>query len=406
MTNQRIIKTLFLAAFKIIQSGAGFIFGLILSTIIGLDIYGLYFKILKYIQLSTTVSLLGYPTLLARSVNSNERSNIIKTSVGLSILSSFIILSIIIYFDLNLLSSISAIILSYFLLVFNIFYKIYESLELSKMNSWRSSIINISLLHAIIIIIILIYKYNNLSFTFDLLIKYIILITLIFIIYIFLKFYRLSRNHTSRIDFIFFKNSLQIFSSKLNLILINKFDVIMLASFLSNEQIGAYAICSRIPSLAESISNAVRSNTIGVLSRKYNDGKIKEFLKIYFNSWKLSVFMSVVLGLLYIFFFNKLMSFFDFKINLGLSSLVLFVLPNTINLMFGQVGTFLNVTKQEKDIFKASLISFPIALCCITLGAYFESIESFLLGLSAAIFTINIIKLFYVYRSYKSFIKL
>jgi len=406
LINQRIINTLFLAALKIIQSGIGFIFGLILSTIIGLDFYGLYFKILKYIQLSTTISFLGYPVLLARSVNNNERSVIIKTSVGLSILSSFIILSTIIYFDLNLLSSISAILLSYFLLLFNIFYKIYESFELSKMNSWKSSIINLSLLHAILTIIILIYKYNNLSFTFDLLIKYIIIITLIFVTYIILKFYRFLRNHTSRIDFRSFKNSLQIFSSKLNLILVNKFDVIMLASFLSNEQIGAYALCSRIPSLAESISNAVRSNTIGVLSRKYNDGKMTEFLKIYFNSWMFSVTMSAVLALFYILFFNQLMSFFDLKINLSLSSLILFVLPNTINLIFGQVGTLLNVTKQEKELFKASLISFPIALCCITIGTYFESVESFLLGLSAAIFTINIIKLFYVYRTYKNFIKL
>lgn len=406
MTNQRIISTLFLAVLKIIQSGAGFIFGLILSSITSLDIYGLYFKILKYIQLSTTVSLLGYPTLIARSVNNNERLSIIKTSFALSILSSFIILSIIIYFDLNLLESTSAILLSYFLLLFNIFYKLNESLELSKMNSWRSSIINLSLLHAILIIIILIYQYNNLSFTFDLLIKLIIIIILIFVTYIILKFYHFSRNHNSRINFKSFKNSLLIFSSKLNLILINKFDVIMLASFLSNEQLGIYALCSRIPALAESISNAVRSNTIGILSKNFNDGKMKELLKIYFNSWKFSVTMSVVLALFYIIFFNQFIDLFDFKINLSLSSLVLFVLPNTINLVFGQVGTFLNVTRQEKDLFKASLISFPIALFCITLGTYFESVESFLIGLSAAIFAINLLKLFYAYRYYKNFIEI
>ena len=116
--------------------------------------------------------------------------------------------------------------------------------------------------------------------------------------------------------------------------------------------------------------------------------------------------MSVVLALFYIIFFNQFIDLFDFKINLSLSSLVLFVLPNTINLVFGQVGTFLNVTRQEKDLFKASLISFPIALFCIILGTYFESVESFLIGLSAAIFAINLLKLFYAYRYYKNFIEI
>ena len=100
MTLNRSFLTLFLTFFKGLQSLSGFAFGILLSKVFGLDFYGTYFKILKYIQLSTLISLIGYPNLLARSVTKKERSRILTNSLLISLPISSLIFSIIFYLEL------------------------------------------------------------------------------------------------------------------------------------------------------------------------------------------------------------------------------------------------------------------------------------------------------------------
>lgn len=405
MTLNRSFLTLFLTFFKGLQSLSGFAFGILLSKVFGLDFYGTYFKILKYIQLSTLISLIGYPNLLARSVTKKERSRILTNSLLISLPISSLIFSIIFYLEFSPLSDF-IIFVCYILLIFNIFSKQYEALELSNINPWKGSFINLSLIHGIIFIIIYSLNLFNFNISKNLIFGLMLTLSVISLAYILYKFKSFFFFSLAKPNVQSFLSSFYVFSGKINTIIITKLDIVLLSAFFTVEEIGLYAIASRIPSLGEVSSNAIRSNTIGVFSRNFEQKNFKQFLKIFIDSLIFSILIIFLLCLFFIFTFNYIMNIFDLNIQLSKWVLFLYILPSSLNILFSQIGTIINVTKNEKYLFKASILSIPFVIMAMTLGAYLGTLETFLIGLSSSILIVNSFKLYYAKKIYYTYFKI
>ena len=106
--------------------------------------------------------------------------------------------------------------------------------------------------------------------------------------------------------------------------------------------------------------------------------------------------------LFFIIFFNPLMRIFELDIVLGVKSLILFILPSSINLIFGQIETFMNVLKYENVLYKSSMISFPLIICTMVVGTYFRSIDSVLISLIIGSIILNIVNIFFFIKTYKT----
>ena len=96
------------------------------------------------------------------------------------------------------------------------------------------------------------------------------------------------------------------------------------------------------------------------------------------------------------------MRIFELDIVLGVKSLILFILPSSINLIFGQIETFMNVLKYENVLYKSSMISFPLIICTMVVGTYFRSIDSVLISLIIGSIILNIVNIFFFIKTYKT----
>ena len=382
----------------------GFGFTIYFTKFFGLVFYGSYFEILKYVQLFTILGLLGYPSLISRTIETKEKHHILKSATKISITLCLIFYLFFLINTINI-NNITLLILGLFLLVFNIFSKFYEAINLSISRPIKASFYNISLIHSLFFIIILsssLFNYQISKFIFY---TFYFLITISFIFFINNKLNLIFIFNTNKLidKFYNLKNAIKIFAYKANRIALTKFDIIILSFFATPYEIGIYGIASRFPAIADSIYNTISSNIVGRLSKSYIDNNLSNFKLIFFNSCLISFFISIIIIITFVLLFNPLMNLFDIDISLSTKTLFLYILPSSINLIFGQIETFMNVLKREDDLYKSSLISFPLIILSMSISAHYKSIDSLLISLLIGSIILNLLNVYFFRKVYKSY---
>jgi len=397
------ISTFKLILIRLLFTVFGFGFTVYLSKVLGIKFYGSYFEILKFIQLFTLLGLLGYPSLISRNVNINIRDKTLHGAFKTSIIISLTLYIIYLIKSINV-DDIILLVLGLFILIFNVFTKIYEAIRISEAKPIKATLFNISLIHSLFFIVLVMT--SNLNLQVDETIFYIFFLTLISLFLFFFKFdFGLDLKFSEVISLnklYYIKSSLKIFAYKANRIALTKFDIIMLSFFANPIEIGVYGIASRFPSIADSLYNIISSNITGRLSKANDKKNIKDFKLIFFSSCVISLLISILVIFFFIIFFNPLMRIFELDIVLGVKSLILFILPSSINLIFGQIETFMNVLKYENVLYKSSMISFPLIICTMVVGTYFRSIDSVLISLIIGSIILNIVNIFFFIKTYKT----
>ncbi len=129
---------------------------------------------------------------------------------------------------------------------------------------------------------------------------------------------------------------------------ISQTDVIMLGMMKSVEEVGIYAIVAKLAMLTSFVLTSINSIATPKFSELYHSGKIDILTSVAQRSSKLIFWVSLPIILIFILFGKYILAVFGEEFILGYSVLLLLVFGQFVNGMAGSVGSFLNMTGQQK----------------------------------------------------------
>lgn len=160
--------------------------------------------------------------------------------------------------------------------------------------------------------------------------------------------------------------SLPMLFTSMAVFLIGQTGVILLSRFMSEADVGYYAIAVKLATLTTFLFSAVESMAAPKFSELYYENKVDELFKVAKKSTKL-IFFSTVPILVFLLAFGKpILSFvFGQEFSIAYNSMALLVIGQFINSISGSTGIFMNMTGNQK-IF--SFIMFITTIFNVTLN--------------------------------------
>lgn len=153
------------------------------------------------------------------------------------------------------------------------------------------------------------------------------------------------------------KAALLLFFQGLAATLNTKFDILLLNSYCTKEEIAYYAIAVKVASLMGIMLLTVNLVIGPEISRLYNQNNIKKLEMLVSRSIKLTFALTIPVGVFLVLCGPFVLSLFGKEFGVGYPVLIVFIFVALVNVGAGSVGNILNMTGYEKHVFYGILVS-------------------------------------------------
>ncbi|HAF62984.1 MAG TPA: hypothetical protein DCK95_11770 [Anaerolineaceae bacterium] len=146
-----------------------------------------------------------------------------------------------------------------------------------------------------------------------------------------------------------------------------RISILLMAFFVTADQIGTFQVAVSTAALASLILNAVDAAVAPQFASLYIQGRQRTLQKLVLNSTRIVFIFNVFVTVIFI-IFGKILLEFVFGVELveAYSTILIIMAGQMVNSFFGSVPTLLNMTGHEKDVMKvigfSSLINIIITL--------------------------------------------
>ncbi|MBR9916562.1 oligosaccharide flippase family protein [bacterium] len=282
-----------------------------------------------------------------------EKINSSVISISLIIITIFIALNI--YYDFASRSILIFILISVILYPFHNLLKFILRALHKELKFFIAQISNQSLL---VLSLCFIYFFG---FKLDIIIVYILALAFSFLLNVFINiktFHFRAKKLKIKEYKELYAESFPFFLTASTGIIISKSDILILNLFTTQEQIGYYHISIKLGFILTIFFTSINKFIGPVFSKLYHANQIEELL----NSAKKTTFIIFLLSLppaLLLLFFgeNILMLFFGKEFSNSYVPMVIIIISQIVNVFFGSVGVLLDMSGNQKFVFKATLIS-------------------------------------------------
>lgn len=154
--------------------------------------------------------------------------------------------------------------------------------------------------------------------------------------------------------------SLPMMMSGIFLVLLNWTDILMLAKFQTESQIGIYNVSFKIGSLALFFVVSMNVVITPKVSELYFKNDFNEMKKVVNRATQIIILLTIPLAIILVFFTNFILSFFGTVSVSGSTTLILITLGALFNAMTGNVDQILNMTNNQKLVRNIFIIGFIV----------------------------------------------
>lgn len=187
-------------------------------------------------------------------------------------------------------------------------------------------------------------------------------------------------------------------------VLAGQVDILMIGAFLSPDKVGHYVIAVKVGLFSSFVLTALNILIAPKFAALHYEEKYDGLRKFGQKSATLVTFMTAPVFILVIFKGRELLGMFGLEFQTAYSSLVILVLTQALNILFGSTAYFMNMTGNSKVLNKVIVIStLTNVLLNILLipvfgidGAAFSSLVSTVLW--------NVVLTVFIHRKYGFFI--
>ena len=153
------------------------------------------------------------------------------------------------------------------------------------------------------------------------------------------------------------KAALLLFFQGLVIALNTKFDILLLNSYCTKEELAYYAIAVKVAALMGIMLMTVNLVIGPEISRLYNQNNIVKLEMLVSRSIKLIFVLTIPIALFLVVFGPFVLSLFGKEFGVGYPVLVIFIFVALVNVGAGSVGNILNMTGHEKEVFYGIIVS-------------------------------------------------
>lgn len=141
-------------------------------------------------------------------------------------------------------------------------------------------------------------------------------------------------------------------------IIISKSDILLLNLFTTQEQIGYYHISIKLGFILSIFLTSINKFIGPVFSKLYHEKKVDELLQTAKKTTFIIFLLSIPPALVLVLFGeNILILFFGKEFSNSYIPMIVIVMSQLVNVFFGSVGVLLDMSGNQKFVFKATLIS-------------------------------------------------
>ncbi|MFG6685350.1 flippase [Mariniflexile sp. HNIBRBA6329] len=214
--------------------------------------------------------------------------------------------------------------------------------------------------NVLFILFLMLFKKLNLESYFTFL-AYTLSMFITAVIGLFVIFFRKRRiEHPPISTKVILNKSLPMMMSGVFLVLLNWTDILMLAKFQTESQIGIYNVSFKIGSLALFFVVSMNVVITPKVSELFFKNDFNEMKKVVNRATQIIILLTIPLALTLIFFSNFILSFFGTVSISGSTTLTLITLGALFNAMTGNVDQILNMTNNQKLVRNIFIIGFIV----------------------------------------------
>ena len=380
---------------------------------VGADGLGVVNLSIQIISLVVVIGLLGFPQVLVKEIAiALENNDFIRTN-NLMYSSTWFngVFSLIISVILILVSPWIAdqifneprltypLIIGFTTVVPQVLSRIYHSGLIAFRKIWQSNLMDQTLSAIVIVSILFKLWFLKIEITINL-IALVYAIGRVFVI-ISVKKYWLSikkKIHTRPLYVTreMLKTSIPLFLVSLSILIVSNADLVMLGIMVDSNEIGIYAVASRIALLTSFVLQVTTSSLMPKVAAMYTSNQMKELEKMIQKvTWGLFIF-GIIVYFIYVFFGSWILSFWGEEFKDAYLILLILAFGQLINLATGAVGSILVMTGYENTQAKISTLSSLIYIPLNFVLIYNYGVLGSAIATSSVIIVVKIISFFYV----------
>ena len=361
--------------FKILGAASLFLTYIMIPRYYGVETFGIFNLIFALIMVGTVISRIGLDIYVIRIIPTleNEQKQVslfLKAVLKILLTTSLLVTLMILFFsdtiDHYLFKSVDAtsyltilalMILPYTL--FNVLVEVFRGLDDIKIYSFFRNLSqngSIALLLAISIFFSL--NYNPIYILFTAIT--IITISLIFVLYKFLKKRNISILVEGKYDEKIIKHSYPMFLTASIMFLMGYVDSFMISYYLDEYQVGIYSACISLSMIVTFIPMAIGGYISPKVSQAYANNEQQKVKDIFKDSLKLIAIATIPIFLTIIYFSDFFLGLFGVAFTMATSTLLIVSIGFLSESLCGPVGFILNMTDNQHLFMKILIIALLI----------------------------------------------
>ena len=192
------------------------------------------------------------------------------------------------------------------------------------------------------------------------------------------------------------KTSIPLFLVSLSILIVSNADLVMLGIMVDSNEIGIYAVASRLALLTSFVLQVTTSSLMPKIAGMYASNQMIELEKMIQKVTRGLFFFGIFIYFMYVFFGNWILSFWGEEFKNAYLILLILAFGQLINLATGAVGSILVMTGYEKIHAKISTLSTVIYIPLNLVFIFNYGIMGSAIATSSVVIIVNIIKLLYV----------
>lgn len=373
------------------------------------EYWGLLQILVSYSIIFSSFSHLGSPSILLRFFPKiNSKGDLISFSLILCAIGFTLFFLLFSLFKEHLLSYLgtSPLLVDNFylvgVLVFSItFFEVFTSLSRSYFDSATPVFLNEVFLRVCILVLLIIYKYEYISFN-DFLLSYVTFYIIKLVILVFLQWrknrltFSKNRNTSSFKEQI--KYGLYVLTGGGAAILVSRFDILMIEYYLDLKQVAYYGLAFFIGSVIKIPARSISSISTPLIAKAFENNNLSEINTIY---RKTSINLLIIGGLIFLCVslnVDDILSLLPPKFSRGKFVILIIGCAQLIPLLAGLHGSILVNSSYYKSIIYFNLFLFMVTFVTNVLLIPLYGIDGAAMATLLSIALFNAVRMFYIYK--------